>query len=385
MKTFLNIDEGKMKIRPFTLERYFAKYEFSAPYLLSCSDCEALSLQELLETADDDSLAMWSNLKLGYTESQGHPMLRKEITTLHKTITSEDALVIVPEEGILIAMNNILEKGDHVVATFPGYQSLYEIAESLECEVSKWTPKFENGFVFDINDFKNLIKDNTKLIVINFPHNPTGAILKEHELKDILKIAKQNNIIVFSDEMYRFLEYDRADQRSSACDLYENAVSLFGMSKSFALAGLRIGWLTTTNKELLEKFSIYKDYTTICSSAPSEILAIIGLRAKEKILKRNLGIIENNLKLLDLFFAKHGNLFEWHKPKAGPIAFPKLNSNINVDDFCRMLVEKKGVMLLPSSVYDYKSNNFRIGYARKNMPEALNKLNNFLEDVQVNI
>lgn len=369
-----------MKIQPFKLERYFAKYEFSAPYLLSCSDCEALSLKEVLAMADENSLKLWNDLKLGYTESQGHPTLREEISKLYQTIQPEEVLVITPEEGIFIAMNNLLEKGDHIVTTFPGYQSLYEIANSLGCEVSKWIPKEENGWIFDIDDLKSLIKDNTKLIVINFPHNPTGATLQEQGLKEIIDIARQKDIVVFSDEMYRFLEHDQANRTSSACDLYENAISLFGMSKSFALAGLRIGWLTTKNSELLRKFAIYKDYTTICSSAPSEILAIIALRAKDKILKRNLSIIDGNLKILDEFFANHSKLFDWSRPKAGPIGFPKLKAEVDIADFCLDLVEKKGVMLLPSKVYDFESNNFRIGFARKNMPEALMKLEEYLKE-----
>jgi aspartate/methionine/tyrosine aminotransferase len=370
-----------MSIKPFALERYFAKYEFSAPYLLSCSDCEALTLRELLEMADSQTLEMWNNLKLSYTESSGHPVLRKEISKLYKTITADEALVVVPEEGILIAMNNILKKGDHVITTFPGYQSLYEIAESLDCKVSKWTPKREEEFIFDINDLKAIITNNTKLIVINFPHNPTGAMLKENEFREIMNIAEQNNIIVFSDEMYRFLEHDSSDRLPSACDLYENAISLFGMSKSFALPGLRIGWLTTKNRYLMEKFSLYKDYTSICNSAPSEILAIIGLSSKDKILHRNLDIIKNNLTLLDDFFNKYSDIFEWRKPKAGPIAFPKLKMDIPIEDFCLDLVNKKGVMLLPSDVYNYKYNNFRIGFARKNMSEALNKLKDYLQAI----
>lgn len=370
----------RMKIQPFKLERYFAKYEFSAPYLLSCSDCEALTKKELLAMADENSLKLWNDLKLGYTESQGHPILREEIAKLYQNIKPEQVLVITPEEGIFIAMNNLLEKGNHVVTTFPGYQSLYEIANSLGCEVSKWTPKNENDWIFDIDNLKSLIRDNTKLIVINFPHNPTGATLQEHELKEIIDIARQKNITVFSDEMYRFLEHDQANRTSSACDLYDNAISLFGMSKSFALAGLRIGWLATKNSDLLKRLATYKDYTTICSSAPSEILAIMALRAKDKILKRNLDIIEGNLKILDKFFAKHAKLFDWHTPKSGPIGFPTLKANVDIADFCHDLVEKKGVMLLPSKVYDFKGNYFRIGFARKNMSEALEKLEEYLKE-----
>lgn len=369
-----------MKIQPFKLERYFAKYEFSSPYLLSCSDCEPLSLKEVLAMADENSFKLWNDLNLGYTESQGHPTLREEIAGLYQTIKPEQVLVTTPEEGILIVMNNLLEKGDHVVTTFPGYQSLYEIANSLGCKVSKWVPKEDNGWIFDTNDFRRLVKDNTKLIVINFPHNPTGTTLQEQELKEIIDIARQKNIVVFSDEMYRFLEHDQANRTLSACDLYNKAISLFGMSKSFALAGLRIGWLTTKNSELSEKFAIYKDYTTICSSAPSEVLAIIALRAKNKILKRNLDIIDSNLKILSQFFARHAKLFDWHRPKAGSIGFPKLKADVDIAEFCLDLVEKKGVMLLPSKVYDFKSNNFRIGFARKNMPEALSKLEEYLKE-----
>lgn len=368
-----------MKIKDFKLERYFARYEFSTPYLLSSSDCEPLSLDEVLALADNDSLTLWNNLKLGYTESQGHPVLREEVAGLYQTIQSKDVLITAPEEGIFIAMNCLVKKGDHVITTFPGYQSLYEVANAIGCEVSPWTPDKQNEFSFDIQKLKKLIRDDTRLIVINFPHNPTGSTIKEDELKEIINLAKAKDIIIFSDEMYRFLEYDDADKTTSACDLYENAVSLFGMSKSFALAGLRIGWLVTRNSNLLNKFLAFKDYTTICSSAPSEILAIAALRAKKEIIKRNLQIIKNNLAQLDQFFAHFNHLFVWNKPKAGPIAFPKLKSDMDVNHFCIDLVEKKGVMLLPASVYDYQGNNFRIGFARKNMPEALHVFGEYLK------
>ncbi len=369
-----------MKIQPFKLERYFAKYEFSTPYLLCCSDCEALSMKELLSMSDENSLKMWGDLKLDYTESQGHHILREEVSKLYTRIKPENVMILTPEEGIYIAMNSILSKGDHVIATFPGYQSLYEIANSLDCEVSKWTPKEENAWIFDVNDLQNLIKDNTKLIVINFPHNPTGATLQQTDLEKIIEITKQKNIILFSDEMYRFLEHDKANRTSSACDLYDNAISLFGMSKSFALAGLRIGWLATQNNGILAQVATYKDYTTICSSGPSEILSIMALRAKDEILKRNLGIIKDNLKVLDEFFIDYAKLFDWYKPKAGPLGFPKLKSEKNVADFCLDLVEKKGVLLLPANQYDYESNNFRLSFARKNMPKALIKFKEYIDE-----
>jgi aspartate/methionine/tyrosine aminotransferase len=369
-----------MKIKEFKLERYFAKYEFSTPHLLCCSDCEPLSLKELLNIADTNSRKMWDELGLGYTESQGHPVLREEIARLYKTINAENVIVVTPEEGIYIAIHTILNKGDHVITTFPGYQSLYEIANSLKCKVSKWEPIEQDDWVFNINELSNLIRENTKLIIINFPHNPTGATLYQHELEEIVEIAKQKNIFLFSDEMYRYLEHNENIRISSASDLYDNAVSLFGMSKSFALAGLRIGWLTTKNTALLKQFSEYKDYTTICSSAPSEVLSVMALRAKDKILRRNHEIIHDNLKLLEDFFSTYNKRFEWIRPKAGPICFPKLTEEIPVDDFCAGLRKKKGVLLLPADLYDYDRNNFRLGFARKNMPESLSKLEEYINE-----
>ncbi|MCK5541515.1 MAG: aminotransferase class I/II-fold pyridoxal phosphate-dependent enzyme [Desulfobacterales bacterium] len=369
-----------MKIEKFKLERFFAKYEFAAKYLLCCSDCEGLTKKELLNLADTKSLDLWESLTLGYTESQGHPALRQEISLLYEDIYPSEILVAAPEGAIFIAMNTILAPNDHIIVTYPGYQSLFEIANSIGCSVSKWEPDYDtNGFSFDIEKLVPLIQKNTKMIIINFPHNPTGVPLDQEQIKTIVKIANNNNIILFADEMYQFLEHDKNDRIGSICDLYENGISLCGMSKSFSLAGLRIGWLATKNKIFYKKACEFKDYTTICNSAPSEILAIMGLRAKDKIIKQNLELIKTNLDLLDSFFEKYKSLFDWHRPIAGPIAFPKLKLDKSVSLFCKELLEQKSVLLLPSDLYGYKSNHFRIGFARKNVPQSLDKFEEYIK------
>ena len=215
-----------MKIPPFKLERYFAKYEFSAPYLLSCSDCEPLTLNELLSMSDDQSLRLWEDLWLGYTESQGHPTLREEIAHLYDHIAPSNVLVVTPEEGIFIVTNVILNQGDHVISTFPGYQSLYEVARSIGCQVSQWMPQKQQGWVFDLDALKSEIRSNTKLIIINFPHHPTGATISQKEFHGLLALAEERGILVFSDEMYRFLEYQDVDRLESASDLDENVIAL---------------------------------------------------------------------------------------------------------------------------------------------------------------
>ena len=232
--------------------------------------------------------------------------------------------MVVPEEGIYIALNSILQAGDHVICTFPGYQSLYEVAQGLGCQVTRWEPEEQHGWRFDPDFLEKNIRPNTRLVIVNFPHNPTGSYPSIEDYQKIVDLARKNDLYLFSDEMYRFLEYDPALKLPSACEVYEKAVSLFGMSKTFGMAGARIGWLVTKDAGLYQKMAAFKDYTTICSSAPSEILSIIALRSKEVIIGRHLARIKRNLALLDAFFEEFGDRFAWVKPKAGTIAFPRL-------------------------------------------------------------
>jgi aspartate/methionine/tyrosine aminotransferase len=368
-----------MNLKAFKLERYFAKYEFSVKYLLSSSDCDGLSQNELLESADNETRYLWDKLTLGYTESLGHPLLREEISKLYQGINADDCLVIAPEEGIYIAINSILQKGDHVICTFPGYQSLYEIAEGLGCEVTKWKPQEENEWRFNPDFLEEQIKPDTKLIIVNFPHNPTGYLPAKEDYQKIVDIARKHNTWLFSDEMYRYLEYSLENRLPSACEVYEKAVTLFGMSKTFGMAGARIGWVVTRDRDLYTKMAAFKDYTTICGSAPSEILSIIALRAKEKIIVNHLTRIKRNLNLLDDFFNEYKDMFEWVRPKAGTIGFPKLKIEADSLEFCQKVVKEANIMVLPSTVYDYGNKHFRLGFGRENMPEALEKFREYLK------
>lgn len=368
-----------MKLNPFKLERYFAKYEFSAKYLLSNSDCESLGQSELLKLADSETKKLWNNLSLGYTETLGHPLLRREVANLYTGISRDNCLIVTPEEGIFIALNTILEKGDNVICTFPGYQSLYEIAEGLGCQVTKWNLEEKNEWSLNIEFLEQNIKSNTKLVIVNFPHNPTGYLPSKKDFQKIIDTVKKHDLYLFSDEMYRFLEYDPLDKLPSASEVHKKAISLFGVSKTFGMPGVRIGWLTTKDKKLYQKMATFKDYTTICSSAPSEILALIALRERNKIIKTHLTRIRKNLDLLDSFFNKYKDLFEWTRPKAGAIAFPKLKNNLDSLEFCQRLVKEAGIMLLPSTVYDYDNKHFRLGFGRENMPEALEKFEDYLK------
>lgn len=368
-----------MPIPPFKLERYFAKYEFSARYLLSPSDCEPLAMTELLAYASEEHRALWDGLILGYTESQGHPQLLERIRGLYDGIAPEQVIEVVPEEGILIAMRTLLRPGDHVVAMRPAYQSLYQVAESMGCQVSAWTPR--PGWHFHPEDLEALITTNTKLLVVNFPHNPTGALASAQEFSGIVAIAQERDLILFSDEMYRWSEYNPADRLPSACELYDRAVVLSGLSKSFGLPGLRVGWLVTRDEGLMAGFRTYKDYTTICASAPSEILALIALDNREAIVSRNLAIVRENLSGLDAFFIDHADRFAWERPKAGTVAFAEFKGDLPVEMLAEQLVQSRGTMLVPGSIFDYPGNHFRLGFGRRDFPAGLAELAAFAEEL----
>ena len=371
-----------MQLRPFALERYFATHEFAVEHLLSASDPESLTLPELLALADPQSLALWQGLKLSYTESQGHPLLREAIAATYTSIDESDVLTAVPEEAIFIAMNCLLRPGDHVIATFPAYQSLYELAGSLGCRVTRW-PLFERGarWDLDLDRLANSLAADTRLIVINFPHNPTGYLPERAMLDAILDLARARGIYVFSDEMYRRLEYAPDRRLPAVCDLYERGISLSGLSKTFGLPGLRLGWLAMQDRGLLASCAAFKDYTTICGSAPSEILGIMALRAGERIIARNLDIIRANLRLADDFFSRQNARFTWLRPLAGSVCLPRLSGDGSVSALCQGLLERKSVLLLPGEVFEVGDAYFRLGLGRRDFPEGLARLEAYLDEI----
>lgn len=370
-----------MKIKDFKLERYFAQYEFRAPYLLCSSDCESFIVEELFRmegTAEADFRNLW----LGYTETLGSPMLRNEIAKLYDISNPDHVLVFSgAEEAIFVFMNVLLDPGDNIIVQTPCYQSLYEVANALDCSVTKWEMNPDNGWELDLEFLKDHITPNTRAIIINFPNNPTGYTVTRDQLMEIMNIATEHGLYIFSDEVYRLLEYNEEDRLPSVCDLYDKSVSLGVMSKAFGLAGLRIGWAVTRKKWLFDRMAAFKDYTTICSSSPSEFLATLALKQKFKILERNRKIILSNLEKLETFFASYGNYFQWNKPKAGPIIFPRLKFTENADAFCHDLLEKKGVLLTPGQHYDYSDSYVRLGFGRKNMPEALERLSDYMSQI----
>ena len=365
-----------MRLTDFALERYFARWEFAVEHVLCASDVQGLPMAEVLAMADDETRAMWDALSLGYTESTGHPLLRREIAGLYDTVTPEEVLVFAgAEEAIFCLSNVLLGPGDHAIVTWPGYQSLYEVARATGADVTLHELREDDGWAIDLETLRRQVTPTTRLIVVNAPHNPTGMQPDRTTFDGLVDIAAEAGAHLVVDEVYRFLEFDAADRVPAGADALDRGVSIGVMSKSFAMAGLRIGWLATHDRDLLDRCARFKDYTTICSAAPSEVLALIGLRARETVLGRSRGIVAANLELLDAFFERWSDRFRWVRPRAGSVGFPRLTApGIAIDDWAADLVETRGVLLLPGSCFGVPGDHFRLGFGRTDLPIALERL-----------
>jgi len=376
-----NFEIEKM-LPDFRLETYFSRWEFTARFHLCASDMQSMSVRELLDIAGQPDNAL-TELHLGYTETFGAPYLREAIAQTCTRLSAKDVLTFAgAEEGIFVAMQVLLGKDDHAVVITPNYQAAETIPGSI-CATTGVALDADNNWSLDLDELRAVLRPNTKLISINFPHNPTGKILEREIFDELIVIARERNIYLFSDEVYRLLERDPGIRLPNVADVYERGLSLNVMSKSYGLPGLRIGWIATQDEEVLSNMERAKHYLSICNSGPSEHLAAVALSASDEILQRNRNIIVDNLSQLNEFFATATDLFEWTVPDGGCIGYPRYKGADGVEHFCTRLVEDSGVLLLPASVYESAltetpNDRFRIGFGRTNMPECLAALRKHL-------
>lgn len=367
----------------FRLETYFSKWEFSARYHMTASDAQSMSIRALLALADDRDRDTFDNLSLGYTQTFGAPELREVIAATYERQTAADILCFAgAEEGLYVAMRAILDKGDHAIVVTPNYQSSETVPLSI-CEVTGVPLDPARGWTLDIDAVAAAIRPNTKLVSINFPHNPTGKILERDRFDALVALCRQHGIYLFSDEAYRLLGAGGTPQLPAAADVYERGLSLSVMSKPYGLPGLRIGWIACHDRALLSRMERMKHYLSICNSGPGEVLARIALKAKDTILARIHALMTHNLAVLDRFFADFEDRFEWYRPDGGCVAYPRYLGAEGVEQFATDLVERTGVLLLPSSIYRSELNpvpadRFRIGYGRANIEEGLGVLQDYL-------
>ena len=360
----------------FRLETYFSKWEFKARYHMTASDAESLSMRDLLAMATEAERADFDNLWLGYTETFGAPDLREAIAATFQRQSASNVLCFAgASEGIFAANSVILDADSHAIVVTPNYQS-HETLPMAICSATAVPLDPNDNWSLDIDQIRDAIRPNTRLVTINFPHNPTGAILPLDRYQALIELCRTHGIYILHDEIFNGLGPSGAAHLPYIADLYERGLSLGVMSKSYGLPGLRIGWIACQDTKLLSQMERMKHYLSICNSAPSERLAKIALTHRDQILARNCAIVDENLPKWDAFFARHPEVFDWRHPDGSCMAFPRYNGPEGVEVFAQTLVESSGVLVLPGSIYASSlgptpSNHFRLGFGRVGLDEGL--------------
>jgi aspartate/methionine/tyrosine aminotransferase len=368
-----------MRPAEFLLERYFARWEFDCKFNLCASGVEGWKMRELLALAEDEDRHAWDELALGYTETAGLPQLRAEIARRYDGLRPEHIHCFAgAEEAIYMLASSLIDADDHVVVVRPAYQSLFEIARAIGARVTEVWLREEDGWRLDPATIAKAMGPKTKLVVVNFPHNPTGATIDAATQGELVTLCERHGAYLLSDEVYRGLEHDEATRLPPAVTRSPRAFSLGAMAKSYGLPGLRIGWLAIRDAGVRQRAASLKDYGSMCNAAPSELLALIALKAEARVLARSREILQLNLARLRGFMTEHADRIAWAPPSGGVTAFPRLVGVGEIDAFCERLVRETGVLLLPGSKYGMPGAHVRIGLGRRDFAEGLDVLDRFL-------
>ncbi|HYI24887.1 MAG TPA: aminotransferase class I/II-fold pyridoxal phosphate-dependent enzyme [Thermomicrobiales bacterium] len=359
-----------MRLEPFALERWMTRWELDVDFDICESGILPLSLDALYELFDDDVKASLrqelSSMPLGYSEARGTLALRSALAATHRGVSPDDILVTTGAiEANFLVMNALLEPGDHVVAVSPAYQQLHSVPRAIGAEVTPWPVlRGPNGYWFDLESLPALLRSNTKLIVINSPHNPTGAILRSDELDEVLNLARDRGAWVLSDEAYRWLEIPGGEQLvEPARNRYERAVSVGTMSKPFGMPGLRVGWIAATS-DLAERAWAMRDYVTLSPAKMSDAIARVAIEHRERIFARNGAIMTANLETARAWFSENDDLVSWVEPRAALLAMMAYSLPIDSMTLADRLAAEARVMLAPGSAFGMEG-HLRIGIGQR--------------------
>ncbi|WP_409069587.1 aminotransferase [Clostridium caseinilyticum] len=373
-----------MKIKTFKVEQWMNQYENDAIYNLAETCIDSLTLRELLKLSGKNFEEYMTNLgdiRMTYSHIYGSPKLLKGIASLFQDIKTEQ---IIPTHGAIGANHQVLitllEQGDNMISVAPTYQQHYSIPESIGAKVDILKLSFENNFLPKVEDLKKMVNSNTKLITINNPNNPSGSLIPLNLFKQIIDIAKSVDAYVLSDEVYRGISED-GSYMPSIVDLYEKGISVGSMSKTFSLAGLRLGWIVSKDEKIINLCRERRDYDTISCGVLDDIFAALALENKDAILDRNSKIVMKNRELLHKWVISEPRV-SYVKPVAGNTALIYYDVDMHSYEFCEKLLKGKGVFYTPGECFglDYC---FRIGYAfdSKTLMEGLEKTSEFISNL----
>ncbi|CUH60473.1 aminotransferase class I/II-fold pyridoxal phosphate-dependent enzyme [Thalassobacter stenotrophicus] len=374
-------------LRDFALEVHFSKWEFNARHHLTASDMESLSLRDLLALGTDADREAFEATSLGYTETWGAPDLRTAIAATYDTMAQDNILTLAGAgEGLYALARVLLGPNDHAIVPTPNYQSAETVPAAI-CETTGVPMRIEGGkWRLDIDAIKDAIRPNTRLISLNFPHNPTGALMPRADLNALITLARADGIYILCDEVYRGVELDPNLQMPQIADVYERGISLNVLSKAYGLPGLRIGWLASPDLDVLQRVERYKHYLSICNAAPAERLGMIALAAREQIFARNRALLRRNLTAFEALLDDFPGLIDFSAPEGGCVAYPRYTGPGTVETFCADLIENHGILLLPAALYRSDlgatpDDRFRIGLGRdRAVADGITALRRYFED-----
>ncbi len=359
-----------MKLEPFALERWMTTWETVVQFDIAESGMYPLTTRELLDLLPAEALASTLDeildLRLGYTEARGTAALRSELAKTYDRVSPDEILVTTGTiEANFLLFTTLLKEGDHVVAVYPAYQQLYGVAQAMGCDVTPWRITRDSGrFGFDVDELEHLLRPDSKMIVINTPHNPTGAILSHEELERIYQIAETIGAMVLSDEAYRWLDLPQGpDLAPPMRNLGPAAISVGTVSKPFGLPGLRIGWIAAT-EEIARACWSTRDYISLSPGGISDYLARVALQHRDAIIARNHAIVDSNLRAADSWFREHSDLASWDRPRGGLLALVRYTADLPSSKLADLLAAQHSVMLAPGSTFGYE-NHLRIGIGQR--------------------
>ena len=353
-----------MKIKPFAVEEWMNAWEVGAKYNIAETCVDSISMNELFELTGEDKTEFLNRLcarRLSYGDIEGLPEFRKGVCDLYKTLNIEN---IVPTHGASGANHHVfyslISPGDRVVSIMPTYQQLYSIPESYGADVQILHLSKENNYLPDLEKLRRLVTPKTKMICINNPNNPTGALMSEQMLREIVEIARSADAWILCDEVYRHLSQEDG-WCPSIVDLYEKGISVSSMSKVFSLAGLRIGWIATHDMSVVKSCLSHRDYNLVSCGVFDEMLAAAALKHRDKLLERSRKIVRENLQILDDWVGSEPHV-SYVKPKAGTTALVYYDLDISSYEFCEEMYKKTGAFVTPGDCFEVP-HSMRIGYA----------------------
>jgi aspartate/methionine/tyrosine aminotransferase len=376
--------EGNMKIRTFKVEQWMNDYENDAIYNLGETCIDSMTLGELIELSGqnpDKYLVSLKDKRMTYSHIYGSPELLDGIASLYKNIVPSQ---VIPAHGAVGANHQVImsmiEPKDNMISVMPTYQQHYSIPESIGAEVRILQLTPENNFLPDLKLLKSLVDENTKMITINNPDNPTGSWIPDDVMMGIVEIARSVNAYILSDEVYRGISED-GSYMTSIADIYEKGISVGSMSKIFSLAGLRMGWIVSRSEEVIEACRKRRDYDTISCGVLDDLFASMALSNKEMIFERNRKILIKNREILDQWVNETPEV-SYIKPVAGTTALVYYKKDMPSYDLCVRLIKEKGVLFTPGSCFEMEG-SVRIGYAfdSKTLREGLDKFTEFLREI----